>query len=358
MSPLNFIRSDIQAMSAYVVQPAAGMVKLDAMENPYILSPDLQSALGRRLGAVALNRYPSQRTEDLKTALEHYIDMPAGYALMLGNGSDELISLLSLACQAPGAVALAPEPGFVMYALSTHLQGLTYVPVSLTADFELDEAAMSAAIAHTPPVMSGGVESSRPSSPADIESALRTLHDAKERFLGLSLRERSLLLKACMKTTQAVAADWVRAACEAKGLSFDAPEAGLLHRGVRPLGGAIEDHAAHVGNDLGAGLEARLLELLELGKVRRLQDQRAHAVRHAADAAEALSRQVGHAVDLGPVGGVAGGIRSPQLSGQRRQGVLATRREEERRARGGKTTGKGGSNAAGCPENENRVRCL
>ena len=154
MSPLNFIRSDIQAMSAYVVQPAAGMVKLDAMENPYTLSPDLQSALGRRLGAVALNRYPSQRTEDLKTALEHYIDMPAGYALMLGNGSDELISLLSLACQAPGAVALAPEPGFVMYALSTHLQGLTYVPVSLTADFELDEAAMSAAIAlHQPAIV-------------------------------------------------------------------------------------------------------------------------------------------------------------------------------------------------------------
>ena len=56
MRPLNFIRSDIQAMSAYVVQPAAGMVKLDAMENPYTLSPDLQSALGRRLGAVALNR--------------------------------------------------------------------------------------------------------------------------------------------------------------------------------------------------------------------------------------------------------------------------------------------------------------
>ena len=146
MSPLNFIRTDIQAMSAYMVQPGAGMVKLDAMENPYTLSPDLQAELGRRLGAVALNRYPSQRVEDLKTALQTYVAMPAGYSLMLGNGSDELISLLSLACQAPGAVALAPEPGFVMYALSTQLQGLTYVPVSLTADFELDEAAMSAAI--------------------------------------------------------------------------------------------------------------------------------------------------------------------------------------------------------------------
>lgn len=154
MSPLNFIRSDIQAMSAYMVRPAAGMVKLDAMENPYTLSPDLQAELGRRLGAVALNRYPSQGVEDLKTALQTYVGMPAGYALMLGNGSDELISMLSLACQEPGVSVLAPEPGFVMYALSTQLQGLTYVPVSLTADFELDEAAMSAAIAkHQPAIV-------------------------------------------------------------------------------------------------------------------------------------------------------------------------------------------------------------
>ena len=154
MSPLNFIRSDIQAMSAYVVQPAAGMVKLDAMENPYTLSPDLQSALGRRLGAVALNRYPSQRTEDLKTALEHYIDMPAGYALMLGNGSDELITLLSVACDVPGASILAPLPGFVMYAMSAQLQGVTFHGVPLTANFELDEAAMLSAIAtHKPAVV-------------------------------------------------------------------------------------------------------------------------------------------------------------------------------------------------------------
>jgi histidinol-phosphate aminotransferase len=73
---------------------------------------------------------------------------------MLGNGSDELISLLSMACQIPGAVALAPEPGFVMYAMSAKLQGMTYVPVSLRDDFELDEPAMTEAIAkHQPAIV-------------------------------------------------------------------------------------------------------------------------------------------------------------------------------------------------------------
>ncbi len=147
------IRPDVQAMHAYVVQPATGMVKLDAMENPYTLSPSLQAALGARLGAVAVNRYPGARVDDLKAALAAYVQLPAGSALMLGNGSDELIDLLHVACHVPGAVVLAPEPGFVMYAMSAQLTGLHYVGVPLLADFELDEPAMLAAVAQHRPAI-------------------------------------------------------------------------------------------------------------------------------------------------------------------------------------------------------------
>jgi histidinol-phosphate aminotransferase len=72
---------------------------------------------------------------------------------MLGNGSDELISLLAMACDLPGATILAPVPGFVMYAMSAQLQGLNFVGVPLTADFELDLAAMLAAIAKERPAI-------------------------------------------------------------------------------------------------------------------------------------------------------------------------------------------------------------
>lgn len=153
-NPLERIRPDVRAMHAYAVQDATGMVKLDAMENPHRLSPELQAALGQRLGAVALNRYPGERVNDLKQALATHVQLPEGYGLMLGNGSDELISLLTLACDQPGAVVLAPVPGFVMYAMSAQLQGLRFVGVPLTADFELDEAAMLAAIAeHRPAIV-------------------------------------------------------------------------------------------------------------------------------------------------------------------------------------------------------------
>ena len=154
------IRADVRAMHAYAVQDPQGMIKLDAMENPYRLSPELQAALGARLGAVALNRYPGVRVQDLRHALAQYAQMPAGYDIILGNGSDELISLLALAC-AVGTdrvtgkppVVLAPVPGFVMYAMTAQLQGLDFVGVPLTADFALDLSAMLVAIAQTQPAI-------------------------------------------------------------------------------------------------------------------------------------------------------------------------------------------------------------
>ena len=148
------IRQDIQSMHAYAVQDATGMVKLDAMENPHRLPEALQAELGRRLGAVALNRYPGERIDTLREALAQHAQMPEGCALMLGNGSDELISLIAMACDVPGASILAPQPGFVMYAVSAQLQGLKFIGVDLTPDFELDEAAMLAAIdRHQPSII-------------------------------------------------------------------------------------------------------------------------------------------------------------------------------------------------------------
>ena len=148
------IRQDVQSMHAYAIQDSVGMVKLDAMENPHRLPADLQKALGERLGALALNRYPDGRVKDLRAALAEHAGMPEGFDIMLGNGSDELISLLAMACDVPGASILAPLPGFVMYAMSAQLQGLAFHGVPLTADFELDETAMLAAIAqHKPSIV-------------------------------------------------------------------------------------------------------------------------------------------------------------------------------------------------------------
>ena len=140
------IRQDVKSMHAYAIQDSKGFIKLDAMENPFRLPPQLQQELGQRLGRVAINRYPVQSTADVVAALSRHVQLPAGCKLMLGNGSDELIDLLSVACDVPGATVLAPLPGFVMYAMAAQLRGLQFVGVPLTPAFELDAAAMLAAI--------------------------------------------------------------------------------------------------------------------------------------------------------------------------------------------------------------------
>ena len=149
---LDTFRPDVRAMHAYVVQDARGFIKLDAMENPFTLPPALQAELGQRLGAVALNRYPGT-LNDLHHALREYAQVPQGMALVLGNGSDELISLLSVACAQPGAVALAPLPGFVMYEAFARQVGMGFVGVPLTADFELNTPAMLDAIREHRPAL-------------------------------------------------------------------------------------------------------------------------------------------------------------------------------------------------------------
>ena len=142
------IRQDVQSMQAYAVQDSAGMVKLDMMENPHRLPEALQAQLGARLGELALNRYPGDRVNDLRRALAAHAAMPAGLDIMLGNGSDELISLLAMACVVPiqpgqaKPAVLAPVPGFVMYAMSAALQGLDFIGVPLTPNFALDVPAM------------------------------------------------------------------------------------------------------------------------------------------------------------------------------------------------------------------------
>ena len=152
---LSHLRPDVRAMQAYHVQAVPpGLIKLDAMENPFVLSQELQAELGKRLQAVEINRYPGPRTEELQKALAEFIDLPRDHALMLGNGSDELIGLLTLAMARPGAKVLSPEPAIVMYKNFALQMGLEFVGVSLKDDFSLDLVGMKEAIElHRPSVV-------------------------------------------------------------------------------------------------------------------------------------------------------------------------------------------------------------
>ncbi|NEX61294.1 histidinol-phosphate transaminase [Noviherbaspirillum galbum] len=178
----NIIRPEVRALAAYHVPDASGFVKLDAMENPYHLPEDLRTELGQRLADVALNRYPVPSYSRLKEKIRSKLGVPQGYDVVLGNGSDELISMLSVACARPGAKVLAPTPGFVMYAMSAKFAGLEFVGVPLKPDFSLDKAAMLAAIAEHKPVITYLAYPNNPTGnlydAGDMEDIARAVGDA------------------------------------------------------------------------------------------------------------------------------------------------------------------------------------
>ena len=128
-TPEEIIRDEIRSLKAYHVPDSTGMVKLDAMENPYRLPPQLRGRLAHLVEEAALNRYPDPGAAELKEQLRRAFDVPGGMELLLGNGSDELIQMLVMAVAKPGAVVLGVEPSFVMFRLITAFAGARYVGV-------------------------------------------------------------------------------------------------------------------------------------------------------------------------------------------------------------------------------------
>jgi histidinol-phosphate aminotransferase len=153
-SPDQIIRPEILALSAYHVPPAKGMVKLDAMENPYSLSNELREEIAQLAAEAPINRYPDPNAGSLKAALREALGVPDGMDIMLGNGSDEIIQIIALACARPDAVLMSIEPAFVMFRMIATFAGMNYVGVPLNPDFSLNVDATLAAIArHQPAVI-------------------------------------------------------------------------------------------------------------------------------------------------------------------------------------------------------------
>lgn len=147
------IRPDVRALSAYPVAKAKGLIKLDAMESPYGLPIALKEELGRTLAEVPLNRYPDGPADAVKQALRESLALPADVDLLVGNGSDEILQIITTAIARPNACIVAPDPSFVMYRIDARLMNVRFIGVPLRADFSLDEDAMLAAIAAERPLL-------------------------------------------------------------------------------------------------------------------------------------------------------------------------------------------------------------
>ena len=148
------VRESIRTLRAYKVPSSLGLVKLDAMENPYGWPESMQDEWLRHLRGIAVNRYPDPEAAELKACLRERLNVPQDAQLVLGNGSDELIQIIQLCLAGPARAVLAPIPSFVMYEMVTRFVGAGFVGVPLNDDFSLDLDAMLQAIdEHQPSVI-------------------------------------------------------------------------------------------------------------------------------------------------------------------------------------------------------------
>ncbi len=148
------IRPEVRSLSAYKVAESSGLIKLDAMENPFPWPARLRQQWQSQLENVEPNRYPDPAARQLKASLHQALDIPTDYELLLGNGSDELIQLLILALAGPGRTVLAPQPSFAMYRILATASGGNFVGVPLREDdFSLDVEAMLEAIDRHQPAL-------------------------------------------------------------------------------------------------------------------------------------------------------------------------------------------------------------
>ncbi|MCC5810257.1 MAG: histidinol-phosphate transaminase [Ectothiorhodospiraceae bacterium] len=148
------VRPAVLSMQAYHVPPATGMIKLDAMENPYGWPEELLQDWLEQVGSAPLNRYPDPSATLLKARMRRTLQVPDGAELLLGNGSDELIQLLGMALGGDDRCVLTPGPGFAMYRIIAGFTGMDYVEVPLRpGDFGLDRDATLAAIRRHQPAI-------------------------------------------------------------------------------------------------------------------------------------------------------------------------------------------------------------
>ncbi|MHB1236017.1 MAG: histidinol-phosphate transaminase [Gallionella sp.] len=157
------LRQEILDLHAYHVPDSSGYIKLDAMENPYLVPDQLRGEIAQLVAGAALNRYPDPAAASLKARIHEVAGLPDGVNVLLGNGSDELIQLLAMAVNKPGAVMLSVEPSFVMYRMIATFVGMRYVGVPLLSnpgvansgaeEFSLDRVAILSAIRRERPAL-------------------------------------------------------------------------------------------------------------------------------------------------------------------------------------------------------------
>jgi histidinol-phosphate aminotransferase len=176
---MSYFRENIDALTAYQPgeQPAGGrpVIKLNTNENPYPPSPAAMAVL-RAFDPDALRRYPHPYAQAVRNAAARLLDVEPGWVLV-GNGSDDLLTMLMRSTVEHGRDVVYPMPTYVLYRTLAQIQDARCVEVDFDDDYSLPVAALAEA---------GGAVTiiANPNSPSGTLAPLDQLERLAEALAG------------------------------------------------------------------------------------------------------------------------------------------------------------------------------
>ena len=203
----NTIRPEVQAMRAYPVTPPWTGIKIELMEDNHLDAANntttvraMRDAIAHAVADAAFNRYPDPAAPALKAKLREKLGIAAHHGILLGAGSDEIISLVSQAILAGGGTVLSLEPSFAVFRNAALGVAGKYVGVPLNADFTLNLDATLDAIKREQPKLVWVVYPNNPTGNPYLDGAIEAIiratpglvviDEAYEPFAGRSWMSR------------------------------------------------------------------------------------------------------------------------------------------------------------------------
>jgi histidinol-phosphate aminotransferase len=136
---LDHLRPKIRAMSGYTPgeQPRTGdIVKLNTNENPYPPSPKVFDAIRDALTGDRLRKYPDPVGTHFRQVAGRVLDVDPG-GILIGNGSDDVLTILTRAFVPDGGLVVSPTPSYLLYRTLAELQGASFRTMPYTGNWDL-----------------------------------------------------------------------------------------------------------------------------------------------------------------------------------------------------------------------------
>jgi len=182
-----FLSDRVRGLSAFSGVPTAASLARDpSVRSPVLLhlnecpfppSPRVVDAICRAAGGV--NRYGDPRPDDLAATLSARTGIDPGN-IVIGNGSDEILGLVSTMALGPGDSAVMPTPSFPRYRLGAQTMGAQVRLVRNLPDGSNDVAGLLAAMDATTKVVfacTPNNPSGAPLAAAELEALVHGVPD-------------------------------------------------------------------------------------------------------------------------------------------------------------------------------------